>query len=113
MLHPAAAGGWDQAPVQVSITAASVRNALAVPVTALLATVSGSYPVQVAGPARHDRFVPVSLGLFDDTAGLVQGTGPGLQAAPPGAEAAPGPPAPPRLGPADAPPGPATVGRAG
>jgi peptidoglycan hydrolase-like protein with peptidoglycan-binding domain len=80
MLHPAAAGGLDQAPVQVSITAASVRNALAVPVTALLATVSGGYQVQVAGPAGHDRFVPVSLGLFDDTAGLVQVTGPGLQA---------------------------------
>jgi peptidoglycan hydrolase-like protein with peptidoglycan-binding domain len=80
MLHPAAAGGLDQAPVQVSITAASVRHALAVPVTALLATVSGGYQVQVAAPAGHDRFVPVSLGLFDDTAGLVQVTGPGLQA---------------------------------
>jgi peptidoglycan hydrolase-like protein with peptidoglycan-binding domain len=80
MLHPAAAGGLDQAPVQVSITTASVRNALAVPVTALLATVSGGYQVQVPGPAGHDRLVPVSLGLFDDTAGLVQVTGPGLQA---------------------------------
>lgn len=80
MLDPAAAGGLDQAPVQVSITAASVRNVLAVPVTALLATVSGGYQVQVAGPAGHDRFVPVSLGLFDDSAGLVQVSGPGLQA---------------------------------
>lgn len=79
MLHPAAAGGLDQAPVQVSITTARAQNALAVPVTALLAT-SGGYQVQVARPAGHDRFVPVSLGLFDDTAGLVQVTGPGLQA---------------------------------
>jgi hypothetical protein len=80
MLHPAAAGALDHAPVQVSITTASVQNALAVPVTALLATTSGGYQVQVAGPAGHDHFVPVSLGLFDDAAGLVQVTGPGLQA---------------------------------
>jgi Putative peptidoglycan binding domain len=80
MLHPATAGGLDQAPVQVSITTASVQNALAVPVTALLATTSGGYQVEVAGPTGHDHFVPVSLGLFDDAAGLVQVTGPGLQA---------------------------------
>lgn len=80
MLHPAAAGGLDQAPVQVSITTASVQNALALPVTALLATASGGYQVEVAGPAGHDRFMPVSLGLFDDAAGLVQVTGRGLQA---------------------------------
>jgi peptidoglycan hydrolase-like protein with peptidoglycan-binding domain len=80
MLHPAAAGGLDQAPVQVSITIASVQNVLAVPVTALLATTSGGYQVEVAGPGGHDRFVPVSLGLFDDAAGLVQVTGQGLHA---------------------------------
>ena len=77
--HPRAAGGLDQAPVQVSITTAEAKNVLAVPVTALLATTSG-YQVQVAGPAGHYRFVPVSVGLFDNAAGLVQVTGPGLQA---------------------------------
>ncbi len=80
MLDPAAAAGLDQAPVQVSITLATARNALAVPVTALLATTSGGYQLEVAGPAGRDRFVPVSLGLFDDAAGLVQVTGPGLEA---------------------------------
>ena len=80
MLDPAAAAGLDQAPVQVSITLASARNALAVPVTALLATTSGGYQVEIPGPAGRDRFVPVSLGLFDDAAGLVQVTGPGLEA---------------------------------
>src|SRR5205823_2349204 len=35
--HPAATGRLDQAPVQVSITTASVKNALVVPVNALLA----------------------------------------------------------------------------
>jgi Putative peptidoglycan binding domain len=80
MLDPAAAGRLDQAPVQVSITTASVPDALAVPVTALLATTSGGYQLEVAGPGRRDRFVPVSLGLFDDAAGLVQVTGRGLVA---------------------------------
>ncbi|HEY6315510.1 MAG TPA: hypothetical protein VIY52_32545 [Streptosporangiaceae bacterium] len=80
MLDPAAAAGLDQAPVQVSITLASARNALAVPVTALLATTSGGYQLEIPGPAGRDRFVPVSLGLFDDAAGLVQVTGPGLEA---------------------------------
>jgi hypothetical protein len=77
--HPRAAGGLDQAPVQVSITTAEAKNVLAVPVTALLATTSG-YQVQAAGPAGHYRFVPVSVGLFNNAAGLVQVTGPGLQA---------------------------------
>lgn len=80
LLDPAAAAGLDQAPVQVLITTASVRDALAVPVTALLATTSGGYQLEVVGPAGRDRFVPVSLGLFDDAAGLVQVTGPGLEA---------------------------------
>jgi hypothetical protein len=79
LAHPEAAGGLDQAPVQVSITTAQAKNVLAVPVTALLATTSG-YQVQVAGPAGHYRFVPVGVGLFDNAAGLVQVTGPGLQA---------------------------------
>ena len=76
--HPKAAGGLDQAPVQVLITTAAARNVLAVPVTALLAT-TGGYRVQVASPGGHYRFVPVSLGLFDNAAGLVQVSGPGLQ----------------------------------
>jgi hypothetical protein len=79
LTHPKAAGGLDQAPVQVSITTAKAKNILAVPVTALLATASG-YRVQVADSAGHYRFVPVRVGLFDDAAGLVQVSGPGLQA---------------------------------
>jgi hypothetical protein len=79
LAHPKAAGGLDQAPVQVSITTAEAKNVLAVPVTALLATTSG-YQVQVAAPAGHYRFVTVSVGLFDNAAGLVQVNGPGLQA---------------------------------
>jgi peptidoglycan hydrolase-like protein with peptidoglycan-binding domain len=79
--HPAATGRWDQAPVQVGITTDSVRGALVVPVTALLAQSSGGYAVEVAGAGtNNNHLVPVSLGLFDDADGLVQVTGPGLTA---------------------------------
>ncbi len=79
---PRATGTWDQAPVQVGITTASVRGALVVPVTALLAQSTGGYSVEVvgAGTDAGNHLVPVSLGLFDDADGLVQITGPGLAA---------------------------------
>jgi Putative peptidoglycan binding domain len=77
---PAATGTWDQAPVQVGITTASVTGALAVPVTALLAQSGGGYAVEVVGAGGTNRLLPVSLGLFDDAGGLVQVTGSGLAA---------------------------------
>jgi hypothetical protein len=73
---PAAAGSLDQAPVTVNITTATARDALAVPVTALLARSPGGYVVEVAGPGNTRRYVPVSVGpVFDDNSGLVQVTG--------------------------------------
>jgi Putative peptidoglycan binding domain len=78
--HPAATGTWDQAPVQVGITTASVPNALVVPVTALLAQSGGGYAVEVVGADASNHLVGVSLGLFDDAEGLVQVTGSGLAA---------------------------------
>jgi len=76
---PKAARGLDQAPVTVSITTAKVPSALVVPVGALLAQAGGRYAVEVIrGRAHH--LVPVSVGLFDDAAGLVQVSGPGLAA---------------------------------
>lgn len=77
---PAATGSWDQAPVQVAVTTARVRDALTVPVTALLAQSSGAYSVEVVGARGRNYLVPVSLGLFDDGDGLVQVTGSGLVA---------------------------------
>jgi peptidoglycan hydrolase-like protein with peptidoglycan-binding domain len=77
---PAAVRGLDQAPVQVAITTASVASALSVPVDALLAQAGGEYAVEVAGPGRSPHLVPVSVGLFDDAAGLVQVAAPGLSA---------------------------------
>ena len=78
--HPAASGKWDQAPVQVGITTATVPSALVVPVTALLARAGGGYAVEVVGAGARNHLVPVSLGLFDDAEGLVQVTGSGLAA---------------------------------
>jgi HlyD family secretion protein len=78
--HPGATGTWDQAPVQVGITTASVPDALVVPVIALLARSGGGYAVEVVGAGARNHLVPVSLGLFDDAEGLVQVTGSGLAA---------------------------------
>jgi len=75
-----ATGTWDQAPVKVGITTASVPHALAVPVTALVAQSGGGYAVEMVDASGPDRLVTVSLGLFDDAEGLVQVTGAGLAA---------------------------------
>ena len=77
-LRPDDTGNFDQAPVQVSVTTASVAGALVVPVTALLARPGGGYAVEVAGAGGARRLVAVSTGLFDDADGLVQVTGSGL-----------------------------------
>jgi hypothetical protein len=72
---PAAAGTLDQAPVTVNITTATAHDVLAVPVSALLAHSPGGYVVEVAGADGTRRYVPVTPGIFDDSAGLVQVTG--------------------------------------
>jgi peptidoglycan hydrolase-like protein with peptidoglycan-binding domain len=77
LANPRAAGGLDQAPVQVAITTQAHRGVLAVPIGALLAQAGGGYAVEVVeGGAR--RRVPVGTGLFDETAGLVEVNGAGL-----------------------------------
>jgi hypothetical protein len=78
--HLAATGTWDQAPVQVGITTATVADVLVVPVTALQARSGGGYAVEVIGVGARNHLVPVSLGLFDDADGLVQVTASGLAA---------------------------------
>jgi multidrug efflux pump subunit AcrA (membrane-fusion protein) len=72
---PSAAGTLDQAPVTVNITTATVPSALVVPVGALLAQSSGGYAVEVVGAGNTRRLVPVTVGIFDDSDGLVQVTG--------------------------------------
>ena len=75
---PAATGRLDQAPVDVSITTAIVKDVLVVPVNALLALAGGGYAVEVVEPGGTHRLVAVEPGLFDDSKGLVQVSGAGL-----------------------------------
>jgi hypothetical protein len=75
---PATTGHLDQAPVNVSITTASVKDAIVVPVNALLALASGGYAVEAVAAGGTHHLVGVQLGLFDDAHGLVQITGASL-----------------------------------
>jgi hypothetical protein len=77
--NPTATGRLDQAPVDVSITTATIRNALAVPVNALLALAGGGYAVEEVSAGVH-QLVAVDVGLFDDASGMVQVSGSGLAA---------------------------------
>jgi hypothetical protein len=74
---PAAAGSLDQAPVTVSITNATVPDALVVPINALVALSGGGYALEAVDPARVHRLIDVSVGLVDDADNLVQVTGSG------------------------------------
>jgi peptidoglycan hydrolase-like protein with peptidoglycan-binding domain len=76
--HPAATGTGQDVAVQVSLVTQSVRDVLAVPVTALLALAGGGYAVELAGPNGKDRLVGVTTGLFANT--LVEVSGPGIRA---------------------------------
>jgi hypothetical protein len=77
---PAATGGLDQAPVNVSITTGSVSNVFVVPVDALLARASGGYAVEEINARGRHYLVAVRTGMFDDADGLVQVSGGGLAA---------------------------------
>jgi peptidoglycan hydrolase-like protein with peptidoglycan-binding domain len=67
-----ALGTLEGAPVTVSITTASAKGVLAVPITALVVDADGSYAVDVVR-AGTTRRVKVTTGLFTDT--LVEVTG--------------------------------------
>lgn len=71
--------GIQGAPVQVSIITGRIRNALSVPVTALLAR-TGGYAVETVDAGGERHLVTVDLGAFDHANGLVQVSGPGLRA---------------------------------
>jgi peptidoglycan hydrolase-like protein with peptidoglycan-binding domain len=77
LADPRAAGGLDQAPVQVAITTEAHRNVLTVPIAALLARPGGGYAVTVVSGGATRR-VPVRTGLFDEAGGLVEVAGSGL-----------------------------------
>lgn len=79
LVHGTVSGFLDQAAVEVAITANVEPNVLAVPIVALRATIDGGYEVVVTGGGTA-RAVPVTVGLFDDIAGLAEVSGPGLAA---------------------------------
>jgi hypothetical protein len=64
----------DQAPVQVIMTEQIDPSVLAVPVTALLAQPGGGYALRTTA----HQLIPVSVGIYDDTTGLVEVSGSGL-----------------------------------
>lgn len=67
----------DQAPVEVELERERARDALAVPVTALIARTGGGFAVEVRDGARRE-LVPVEIGLSTDS--MVQVRGRGLRA---------------------------------
>ena len=69
-------GGLDRSPVDVLVTSDSVENALAVPVSALVAVAGGGYALELLD-AGGTSFVGVELGLFAD--GLVEVLGNGVR----------------------------------
>jgi len=70
-----ALGSLDAAPVDVDFVSAERKDALAVPVTALLALTQGGYGVQIVdGATTH--IVPVKTGMF--AAGQVEISGKGI-----------------------------------
>jgi peptidoglycan hydrolase-like protein with peptidoglycan-binding domain len=75
---PAATGTQTLVPVQVSLTVQSVRNVLAVPVTALLALQGGGYGLEIVTASGRHRLIGVTTGVF--AGGLVQVSGAGLAA---------------------------------
>jgi hypothetical protein len=65
-------GRIDGAPVSISLETGETKDALSVPVTALVATAPGRYAVELAG---SHRLVPVTLGAFADDYVEVEGAG--------------------------------------
>lgn len=69
---PAALGGWDAAPVGVTLAVDRREGVLAVPVGALVALAEGGYGVQLVDGDRT-RYVAVETGMF--AGGLVEVSG--------------------------------------
>jgi hypothetical protein len=76
--QPQATGTGVNVGVQVSLAVESVRDVLAVPVTALLALAGGGYGLEVVAPSGAHHLVGVTTGLF--ASGEVQVSGPGITA---------------------------------
>jgi peptidoglycan hydrolase-like protein with peptidoglycan-binding domain len=76
--HAGRLGSLDQAPVTVAFALARTRNALSIPVSALLATAGGGYAVDVVQPNGTAVRTSVTPGSF--AGGYVQISGSGIAA---------------------------------
>jgi peptidoglycan hydrolase-like protein with peptidoglycan-binding domain len=76
--RPGATGTQVNVQVQVALAVQSVRDVLAVPVSALLALAGGGYGLEVVGPSGAHHLVGVTAGLF--ASGQVQVSGPDIAA---------------------------------
>jgi hypothetical protein len=76
--HARRLGPLDQAPVTVAFALTTTRNALSIPVSALLAIAGGGYAVDVVHSTGTVSRVPVTPGSF--AGGFVQISGPGIAA---------------------------------
>lgn len=74
--RPPATGTGTAIPVEISLTVQSVRDVLAVPVSALLALAGGGYGLEIVGPSGAHRLIGVRTGIF--AGGMVQVSGAGL-----------------------------------
>ncbi|MBV9417721.1 MAG: PASTA domain-containing protein [Solirubrobacterales bacterium] len=76
--HAGRLGSLDQAPVTVAFALTTTRNALSIPISALLATAGGGYAVDVIESTGTVSRVPVTPGSF--AGGFVQISGLGIAA---------------------------------
>jgi peptidoglycan hydrolase-like protein with peptidoglycan-binding domain len=76
-LHGRAARGTglDQAPVEVGFARERSKNALVVPVTALLARSGGGYALEAVEASGRHRIIPVETGVYADDYVEVSGDG--------------------------------------
>jgi hypothetical protein len=76
--HVGGVGSLDQAPVTVAFALTTTRNALSIPVSALLAVAGGGYAVDAIESTGTVSRVPVTPGSF--AGGFVQISGSGIAA---------------------------------
>jgi multidrug efflux pump subunit AcrA (membrane-fusion protein) len=76
--HAGGLGSLDQAPVTVAFALTTTRNAVSIPLSALLATAGGGYAVDVVSSSGTVTREPVTPGSF--AGGFVQISGPGITA---------------------------------
>lgn len=62
--NPSDADGLDEAPVDVIVVSDSVKNVIAVPVSALVALLEGGYAVEIDDGNGNTQYIGVEIGFF-------------------------------------------------